>query len=335
MFLEWFESNIISLLSLQGAISQGIIWGIMAIGVYLTYRILDFADLSVEGTLGLGAGVSAILITNGMNPYLSLVFAVLAGALAGFATGIFYTVFKIPPILSGILTMIGLYSLTIRVMDDSSNVTLIGKDKIITPLCNLFTKLGVKGALVENLASMCIGFVAIVLLIVLLYRFFGTEIGTSIRATGSNVHMSRALGVNTNAMAVLTLVISNALVGLSGGLIAQTQGTADVTIGQGSIVIGLASIIIGEVIFCRKDHSFWYKLSAVVVGSIIYRIIFSLAIAPLGQKLGLKSFDTKIITAVIIAIALATPVVKQRLNEKKLRKENDKRYANVGGNQNA
>jgi len=331
MFLEWFESNIISLLSLQGAVAQGIIWGIMALGVYLTYRILDFADLSVEGTLGLGAGVSAILITSGMNPYLSLVFAILAGALAGLVTGILNTVFKIPPILAGILTMIGLYSLTIRVMKDSSNVTLIGKDKIITPISNLLTKWGIRGALVDNLASMALGIIFVVLIIALLYRFFGTEIGTSIRATGSNKAMSRALGVNTDAMVVLTLIISNALVGLAGGLIAQTQGTADVTIGQGSIVIGLASIIIGEVIMCRKDHSFWYKLSAVIVGSIIYRIIFSLAIAPLGQKLGLKSFDTKIITAVIIAIALATPVVKQKLAERKLRKANDKLYADVGG----
>lgn len=335
VIFDWIESNIMSFLSLQGAVSQGIIWGIMAIGVYLTYRILDFADLSVEGTLGLGAGVSAILIINGMNPYLTLVFSLLAGALAGFATGIFNTVFKIPPILSGILTMIGLYSITIRVMGDSANVTLIGKDKVITPISELLKKCGLSGTAVENIAGIILGIVFVVAVIVLLYRFFGTEIGTSIRATGSNVKMSRALGVNTDAMVVLTLVISNALVGLCGGLLAQTQGTADVQVGQGSIVIGLASIIIGEVIMCHKDHSFGYKLSAVVVGSIIYRIIFSLAIAPLGQKIGLKSFDTKIITAVIIAVALAVPVVKSKLNHRKLRIANDKRYENIGGGVNA
>lgn len=334
-FLSWIENNIMTLVGFEGAVSQGIIWGVMAIGVYLTYRILDFADLSVEGTLGFGAGVSAIMITNGFNPYVTLIFATLAGAVAGLATGIFNTVFKIPPILSGILTMIGLYSITIRVMDNSSNVHLIGKSVVTDPIISVLEKIGVPSAYIVNTASLILGLIFVAALIGILYFFFGTEIGTAIRATGSNANMSRALGVNTDVMKVLALIISNALVGLAGALIAQTQGAADVTMGQGSIVIGLASIIIGEVIMCGKDHSFWYKLMAVVVGSVIYRIIYALTIAPLGRKLGLLAYDTKLITAVIIAIALATPVIKTKLAERKLRRENDKRFAKVGGNKNA
>lgn len=334
-FFNWFESNIITGLSVEGAVAQGIIWGLLAIGVYITYRILDFADLSVDGTLGFGAAVSAILIVNGWNPYLTLVVATLAGALAGLATGVFNTVFKIPPILSGILTMIALYSLTIRVMDGSANISLFQYDRITTPVNKLLVSLGVPENGVGNLSTLLLGIVFVAAVIGILYFFFGTEIGTAIRATGSNFHMSRALGVNTDLMKVLALVISNALFGLAGGLIGQTQGAADVGMGQGAIVIGLASIIIGEVIMCRKDHSFWYKLMAVVVGSVIYRIIFALTVAPLGRSLGFEAYDTKMITAAIIAIALAVPVVRQKLAEHKLKKENDKKYAEVGGATNA
>ena len=333
--LSWFEGNIITMLSLEGAIAQGIIWGIMAIGVYITYRVLDFSDLSVDGTLGFGAAVSAILITQGMDPYLSLIFATVAGALAGLATGIFNTVFKIPPILSGILTMIGLYSISIRVMKGSSNIALFQYKRVTTPLNELFIKMGVAENAVTNLSTLVIGVVFAGALIAILYYFLGTEFGTAIRSTGSNANMSRALGVNTDLMKVVALIISNALFGLSGALIGQTQGAADVQLGQGAIVIGLASIIIGEVIMCRKDHSFWYKLCAVVVGSIVYRIIYALTIAPLGQSLNLKAYDTKLITALIIAIALAIPVIRKSLAEHKLRKANAKKFANEGGNENA
>lgn len=334
-FFNWFESNIITGLSIEGAIAQGIIWGLLAIGVYITYRILDFADLSVEGTIGFGAAVSAILITNGWNPYITLIMATLAGALAGLVTGILNTVFKIPPILSGILTMIALYSITIRVMGGSANIALFQYDRITTPINKLLISLGMPESGVTNISTLIIGIVFVGCLIGILYFFFGTEIGTAIRATGSNIHMSRALSVNTDMMKVLALVISNAMVGLAGALIGQTQGAADVGMGQGAIVIGLASIIIGEVIMCRKDHSFWYKLIAVVVGSVIYRIIFALTVAPLGRKLGFEAYDTKMITAAIIAIALAVPVIKQKSAEAKLRKENDKKFANVGGSKNA
>lgn len=334
-FFNWFESNIITGLSVEGAIAQGIIWGLLAIGVYITYRILDFADLSVEGTIGFGAAVSAILITNGWNPYVTLIMATLAGALAGLVTGVLNTVFKIPPILSGILTMIALYSITIRVMGGSANIALFQYDRITTPINKLLVSLGLNESGVSNISTLIIGIVFVGALIGILYFFFGTEIGTAIRATGSNIHMSRALSVNTDMMKVLALVISNAMVGLAGALIGQTQGAADVGMGQGAIVIGLASIIIGEVIMCRKDHSFWYKLIAVVVGSVIYRIIFALTVAPLGRKLGFEAYDTKMITAAIIAIALAVPVVKQKIAEGKLRKENDKNFANVGGSKNA
>lgn len=333
--IGWIENNIMTGLSFQGAIAQGIIWGIMAMGVYITYRILDFADLSVEGTLGFGAAVSAVMIAGGANPYLTLIFATLAGAVAGLATGVFNTVFKIPPILSGILTMIGLYSITIRVMKGSANTSLFRFDRVTTPIIDWLNRLGMSETAVNNTAALIIGVVFVVGVICLLYFFFGTEIGTSIRATGSNEKMSRALGVNTDLMKVLALVISNALVGLAGALIAQTQGAADVQMGQGSIVIGLASIIIGEVIMCRKDHSFWYKLLAVVVGSVIYRIVYALTVAPLGRKLGLQAYDTKMITALIIAVALAVPVIKTKLAERRLRVANDKKFAGVGGNQNA
>lgn len=334
-FFNWFESNIITGLSIEGAIAQGIIWGLLAIGVYITYRILDFADLSVEGTIGFGAAVSAILITNGWNPYITLIMATLAGAFAGLVTGVLNTVFKIPPILSGILTMIALYSITIRVMGGSANIALFQYDRITTPINKLLISLGMPESGVTNISTLIIGIVFVGCLIGILYFFFGTEIGTAIRATGSNIHMSRALSVNTDMMKVLALVISNAMVGLAGALIGQTQGAADVGMGQGAIVIGLASIIIGEVIMCRKDHSFWYKLIAVVVGSVIYRIIFALTVAPLGRKLGFEAYDTKMITAAIIAIALAVPVIKQKSAEAKLRKENDKKFANVGGSKNA
>jgi len=335
VFFNWFESNIITGLSLEGAIAQGIIWGIMAIGVYITYRLLDFSDLSVDGTLGFGAAVSAILITQGWDPYLSLIIATIAGGLAGLATGIFNTVFKIPPILSGILTMIGLYSITIRVMKGSSNTPLFQYNRVTTPINNLLVSIGVPENSVTNLSTLIIGIVFTAALIGILYFFFGTEFGTAIRATGSNANMSRALGVNTDFMKVIALIISNALFGLSGALIGQTQGAADVQLGQGAIVIGLASIIIGEVIMCRKDHSFWYKLCAVIVGSIIYRIIYALTIAPLGQKLQLRAYDTKLITAVIIAVALAIPVIRRKLAERHLRKVNDKKFTDVGGTENA
>lgn len=333
--LTWFESNIITGLSLEGAIAQGIIWGIMAIGVYITYRLLDFSDLSVDGTLGFGAAVSAILITQGCDPYLSLLVATIAGGLAGLATGIFNTVFKIPPILSGILTMIGLYSISIRVMKGSSNIALFQYNRITTPINNWLISIGVAENAVTNLSTLIIGVVFAGALIGILYFFFGTEFGTAIRATGSNANMSRALGVNTDLMKAVALVISNALFGLSGALIGQTQGAADVQLGQGAIVIGLASIIIGEVIMCRKDHSFWYKLCAVIVGSIIYRIIYALTIAPLGQALNLRAYDTKLITSIIIAVALAIPVIRKTLAERRLRKINDKKFIDIGGKENA
>ena len=322
------------LLILEGAVAQGLLWGIMALGVYLTFKILDFADLSVEGTFALGGAVSAILIKSGMNPFLTLIFAILAGLLAGLVTGFFNTVLKIPPILAGILTMIGLYSINIRVMKNSANISLFNDKRINTIIADLILPKNISVAVkpyMNNLSVIIVGVAAVILVIWLTYLFFGTEIGSSIRATGTNANMARALGVNTDGMKVLALMLSNALVGLSGAMVAQTQGAADVQSGQGSIVIGLAGIIIGEVIFCRKDHPFWYKLMAVVIGSVIYRIIYALTL-----KIGLKASDTKLITALIVAVALGVPVIKTRLAVKKARKENDKKYADaMGGNVNA
>ena len=215
---EFLQANGLVLL---GGVAQGLIWGVMAIGVYLTYRILDFADLSVEGTLGLGAAVSAVLIEGGMNPFVTLIFATLAGMLAGLATGVFNTVFKIPPILAGILTMIGLYSITIRVLGGSASM-FIADNRITTGLRSVLQSWGIfPKDYLNNITVTILGIVILVLLICFLYFFFGTEIGTSIRATGANPHMARALGVPTSIMVVLALVISNGLVGLSGALIAQ------------------------------------------------------------------------------------------------------------------
>ena len=264
------------LLAIQGAASQGIIWGVMTLGVYITFKVLDFPDLTVDGSFALGGAVSAMLISNGMNPFITLFFAFLAGSLAGFATGFLNTKLQIPGILAGILTMIALYSINIRVMGNRPTDLLVG-------------------------------FIFSVIIIAIMYWFFGTEMGCAIRATGNNERMIRALGVDTNVMKIIGLMISNALVALSGALVTQSQGYADVGMGTGTIVIGLASVIIGEVVFGNR-FSFWYKLASVVMGSIIYRIIIAIVL-----QLGLKATDLKLITAIIVAIALSVPVLNRKV----------------------
>lgn len=286
-------------LAIQGAASQGIIWGIMTLGVYITFKVLDFPDLSIDGSFALGGAVSAILISNGMNPFTTLIFSFLAGSLAGLATGILNTKLQIPGILAGILTMIALYSINIRVMGGRPNIPLLGMTTSLTIIQNIFS-------LSKVLSDLLVGFIFSLFIVLIMYWFFGTEMGCTIRATGNNEKMIRALGVDTNIMKIIGLMISNALVSLSGALVTQSQGYADVGMGTGTIVVGLASVIIGEVIFGDR-FSFLYKLSSVVMGSIIYRIIIAIVL-----QLGLKATDLKLLTAIIVAIALSVPVLNKK-----------------------
>ena len=283
------------LLAIQGAVSQGVLWGIMALGIYLTYRILDVADLTVDGSFALGGCTCAALVTAGMNPWLSLVVAVAAGMIAGFVTGMLHTKCAIPAILAGILTQIGLYSINLRIMG-RSNTPLLKTPTIFKTLASMT-------GLAQNWVSMIVGAIFVIVLIAVLYWFFGTEIGSAIRATGNNENMVRSLGMNTNTHKVMGLALSNGLVALSGALVTQSQGYADVKQGTGAIVIGLASIIIGEVIFGKKT-SFGTKLASVVIGSIIYRIIVAVVL-----QMGLNTDDLKLLTALLVAAALTVPVI--------------------------
>lgn len=287
------------ILAIQGAAAQGVLWGVMALGVYITFRILNFSDMTVDGSFALGGCVSAVLIVGGVNPLLSLFIAMIAGMAAGFVTGILHTILKIPAILSGILTMIALYSINIRITGNKSNVPLLKAKTIIDQVKTIIP-------LSETWINIIIGIVFAVVIVVLLYCFFGTEIGCAIRATGNNEYMVRALGENTDKTKIIALMLCNGLAALSGGLVSQSLGFADVGMGTGTIVIGLASIVIGEVIFGRR-FSFAYRLTSVVVGSIIYRIIIALVL-----QLGLKASDLKLITAVIVAAALSIPVLSKK-----------------------
>lgn len=277
--------------AVPGAAAQGIIWGVMALGVYITFKVLDYADLTVDSSLCTGGAVSAMLIVAGMHPLLTLLFATLAGMLAGAITGFLHTKLKIPAILAGILTQLGLYSINLRIMADSPNVALLRKPVIIS-LGNIPMALLVGAA-----------FAAVV--IAVLYWFFGTEIGCAVRATGNNHHMVRAQGVNTNTMITLGLIISNGLVGLAGGLLAQYQGSANINMGKGAIVIGLASVIIGEVVF-GKRLNFAVRMAAIVGGSVIYQFVVALVL-----QLGLNTSDMKLFSAVFVALFLAIPNLKK------------------------
>lgn len=287
--------------AMEGAVSQGILWGLMTLGVYLTFRILNVADMTVDGSFACGGAVTAILIVNGMNPVLTLLFVFIAGMLCGLLTGFMNTKLKINILLASILTQIALYSVNIRIMG-KANIPLLGSPTMISMLSNLFG-----GALKKSTISLIIGLVIAGIVIALMYWFFGTEIGSAVRATGSNEHMVRAMGVNTDNMKILGLMISNGMVSLSGALVAQSQGYADVGMGTGTIVIGLASIIIGEVIF-GSHFGFWWTLLSAIFGSIIYRIVIAVVL-----QLGLKSTDLKLLTALIVAIALSVPVAKSKI----------------------
>jgi putative ABC transport system permease protein len=285
-----------------GAISLGLLWAVMTIGVYITYRILNIADLTVEGSLAMGAAISAQAISSGINPYGATVLALLGGLAAGLITGILHTKLKIPALLAGILTMIALYSINLRIMG-KANISLLRMDTVYTWFQNF--------GLSETNSVIVLGFLFVLALICILYWFFGTEIGSAIRATGNNPNMVRAQGINTNTTVILGLIISNGLVAISGALIAQSQSFADVQMGTGSIVIGLASVIIGEVLFGKKN--FFSRLISLVLGAITYRIIIALVL-----KMGMPANDLKLFTAITVAIALALPVFKGYLNPVKM-----------------
>ena len=291
-------------LAMQGAVSQGVLWGVMVLGVFITYKILDIADLTVDGSFALGGCVCAMLIVQkGWNPWLALLMAAVAGMLAGAVTGLLHTVFEIPAILAGILTQISLWSINLRVMGQS-NTPLLKLD-------NIFSKLVEITGLKQSQISWIVGIVIAIIIIALLYWFFGTELGSALRATGNNIDMIRALGVNTKVMKVLALMISNALVGLSGGLVCQSQKYADINMGTGAIVIGLAAIVIGDVLLGRL-RSFGSKLASAVIGSVVYFIIRAVVL-----QLGMDANDMKLLSAIIVALALCIPVVMQKIKAKK------------------
>ena len=282
-------NNPITLLySLPGALAQGLIWGIMAIGVAITYKILDYADLTVDNSLCTGGAVAAICIIGGMDPLLSLVFAMLAGALAGLCTGLLHTVLGIPAILSGILTQLALYSINMHIMG-KSNLTISR-----TQYDLLLTSAQIPRAILVS------GLFVLVLVIVL-YWFFGTQLGCAIRATGNNEHMARAQGISTNRMKVLGLMLSNALVGLSGALLAQYQGNADINMGRGAIVIGLAAVVIGGALLGRREN-FALRLATTALGGVVYYAILAVVIWA-----GLSTSDLKLFSAVVVTVFLSAP----------------------------
>ena len=289
--------------ALPGAIGQGILWGVMALGIYTTYRILNISDLTVDGSFATGGCVAAVCLVNGLNPLLSLLVAMIAGILAGGITGFLHTRCEIPAILAGILTQLGLYSINLRIMG-RSNLPLLKID-------TLFTKGQALLPLPSQYVTIIIGVILIVIIVCLNYCFLGTEIGCAVRATGNNDKMVRSLGVNTKTTKMIGFMLANGLVALSGALVAQSQGYADIKQGTGAIVIGLASIIIGEVVFGRVG-SYMYRLSSVVIGSILYRVVVAVVL-----QMGLSTDDLKLLTAVLVAIALTIPVMIEKHNQKK------------------
>lgn len=292
------------LLAMQGAVAQGILWGIFVLGVFITYKIMDIADLTVDGSFALGGCVCATMIVGmGANPVLALLVATLAGVVAGFVTGFLHTAFDIPAILAGILTQISLWSINLRIMG-KSNVPLLKNPTIFS---GIVSATGMQSSLVAAI----LGIIIAIIVVIGLYLFFGTEIGSALRATGNNEDMIRALGVNTKFTKVLALMISNGLVGLSGALVCQSQKYADIGMGTGAIVIGLASIVIGEVLL-GKLRSFHSKLISALVGSVIYFIIRAVVL-----QLGMDANDMKLLSAIIVAVALAVPVAMEKYRLKK------------------
>lgn len=295
--------------SLPGACAQGLIWGLLALGVYITYKLLDFADLTVEGSMATGGAVAVMLIRAGMNPWLALIFAFLAGMAAGFITGMLHTALGIPGILASILTQISLYSINLNILGSSNQAVSVDKYSLVVSLRYISDSTASKIRMFTTCILFCVVLVAI------LYWYFGTEQGHAIRATGCNRQMARAQGINTDFHTVLALMISNGLVGLSGGLYAQYQGAADVNMGRGAIVIGLAAVIIGDVLFGKmcagKKIAFAYTLLSVIAGAILYYLVLSVVL-----WLKFPSDDLKLFSAIVVAIFLSIPYLKAKHSRK-------------------
>lgn len=297
------------LCSLPGACAQGLIWGLLALGVYITYKLLDFADLTVDGSMATGGAVAVMLIRAGMNPWLALIFAFLAGMAAGFITGMLHTALGIPGILASILTQISLYSINLNILGSSNQAVSVDKYSLVVSLRYISDSTASKIRMFTTCILFCVVLVAI------LYWYFGTEQGHAIRATGCNRQMARAQGINTDFHTVLALMISNGLVGLSGGLYAQYQGAADVNMGRGAIVIGLAAVIIGDVLFGKmcagKKIAFAYTLLSVIAGAILYYLVLSVVL-----WLKFPSDDLKLFSAIVVAIFLSIPYLKAKYSRK-------------------
>ena len=295
--------------SLPGACAQGLIWGLLALGVYITYKLLDFADLTVDGSMATGGAVAVMLIRAGMNPWLALIFAFLAGMAAGFITGMLHTALGIPGILASILTQISLYSINLNILGSSNQAVSVDKYSLVVSIRYISDSTASKIRMFTTCILFCVVLVAI------LYWYFGTEQGHAIRATGCNRQMARAQGINTDFHTVLALMISNGLVGLSGGLYAQYQGAADVNMGRGAIVIGLAAVIIGDVLFGKmcagKKIAFAYTLLSVIAGAILYYLVLSVVL-----WLKFPSDDLKLFSAIVVAIFLSIPYLKAKYSRK-------------------
>lgn len=291
------------ILALHGAIVQGVLWGILALGVYITFRILDIADMSVDGSFVTGGAVCAMLILNGFNPFIAVLISFVSGLLAGLLTGILITKFEIPSILAGILTQLSLYSINLRIMGQAS-VQLLKSETMFT-----MTEKAL-GFSIPN-ATLLIGVVSVIVIVALLYWFFGTEIGSAVRATGNNEKMVTAQGISISKTKIIGLMLANGLIALAGALITQSQGYANVSMGVGSIVIGIASIIIGEVLF-GKNRSFMIRFVSIIFGSIIYRFIIAFIL-----QIGLNADYLKLITALIVIASLSIPIVLERSKKKR------------------
>ena len=290
--------------TIPGAVGQGLVWGIMAIGLYITFKVLDLADLTVDGSICTGAAVCTVLLTKGVNIWIAILGAVVAGIVAGFITGLLHTALGIPAILAGILTQLMLWSVNLLIMDSKANIALSRfkyGDKVLisSGSSNIY----------ETLAILA-GFV--IVLIAILYWFFGTEMGMSLRSTGCNLEMSRAQGINTNMTKVFGLALSNGVVALAGALLAQQQGAADINMGRGAIVIGLAAVIVGEALFQKKTTNFALRLLFVVCGAIIYWLVFQTVIF-----IGLPNELLKMLSAIVVALFLGVPYLKSHIIKKK------------------
>ncbi len=302
--------DILKLLNaLPGACAQGLVWGIMAIGVYITYKVLDLADLTVDGTMATGGAVCVMMMLSGYSAGVSLFVAFLVGMAAGLVTGLFHTLMGIPAILSGILTQLGLYSINLRILDGKANQAIsVDKYDLVVSLRWVKESLFYKN-------TIFITALFIIIIIAILYWFFGTELGCAIRATGNNSNMSRAQGINTDLCKILGLMLSNGIVAFSSGLCAQYQGFADVNSGRGAIVIGLAAVIIGQVVFGKIRGNFAFKLLSVAFGAVIYYIVLQIV-----MWLGLNSNDLKLLSALVVAVFLAIPYLKGRYFAKPVKK---------------